>query len=157
MKHIFSFLFVVCLLAFSFSFSSKENAVFSFFKEGQCEFVVSKKLDISFLPKDASIVANGEDNIIGVNARIARYVFEKLGSSNVKGYVFKIESSFESLKQKLDFKYFKDSSNQNQKHYYAFSNSFDNFVFVDGKKVNMHIVEKDNLLVVGFPIILTSY
>ena len=155
MKNIISSLFIICLLTLTCSFSKKPNNQLAFFAEGECEFVVSKTANLSFLPKDVKIVANGDNLILTVNARLANYMFSKL--SNFKGYVFKFKSNFDEFKKAVKFKYFKDNSFLNQNHYYAFSSQFDNFVFIDGKKVNMHIVEKEDVLIVGFPIILTSY
>lgn len=155
MKHIFSFLLVICLLAISFVFSNNEAEMLSYFKTGQCEFVVSKNVDTSFLPKDAKVVVSGDNVIITFHASLARYIYHKVGEP--KGIVFKFEGDFDSLNHNLNLKYFKDKKIKNENHYYAFSNKFERFVFVNGKKINMHIVEKDNMLVVGFPIILTSY
>lgn len=154
MKHIISFLFVVCLLALSFSFSNHSVNAMSYFKEGYAEFVVPSTTDLSFLPKEASFVFNGGDIIVSAPSTLSRYLFD--GLKNIKGVVFKFEGSFETLRGNFNLKYFSDNQN-GKKHYYAFSNSFDRFVFVNGKKVNMHIVEDQGKLVVGFPIILTSY
>lgn len=157
MKNIFSFLFIICMLALSSLFSNKQSAIFSFFKQGECEFTVSNTTKLSFLPQGASVISNGKDVIIRVDAKVAKYVFQKFKKNQLKSFVFKFEDNFENFKKKLNFKYFEDTQVLADKHYYAFFKIYENFVYIKGKKVNAHIVEKEGLLLVGFPIILTSY
>lgn len=155
MKSIVSFLLVIILLALSFVFSNKEWEMLSYFKNGQCEFVFSKDVETSLLPKDVKVVNNGADIIVTFHSSLAKYIYQKLGEP--KGIVFKFEGNFNNLKKDFDLKYFEDKKFKDEKHYYTFSNKFDKFIFVGGKKVNMHVVEKENILIVGFPIISTSY
>lgn len=157
MKHLLSFLFVIGLLVFSFSYSNKQSEIFSYFTQGDCFFVVSKDANISNLPAEINTILNGDDIIISAKTSLAKYIFQTLEKSKIKGFSFKFESTFKSFKQNLNFKYFKGEHNENANHYYAFFNNNADFVFVKGKKVNAHIVEKENNLIVGFPIILTSY
>ena len=64
--------------------------------------------------------------------------------------------SLQKLKKQIDFLSEKSVIN-GQEIYTGYSENFDNFVWIEGKKVNLQIASTQNGFVVGIPLILTGF
>ena len=64
--------------------------------------------------------------------------------------------SLQKLKKQVDFVSGKSLIN-GQEIYMGYSKNFDDFVWIDGKKVNLQIASIQNGYVVGIPLILTGF
>lgn len=151
MKKIVVTIFIVLLILISSSFHKKDVLEIFTSSDGICEFYCEGVLkNTSFI---SSIISSGEGYFVTTNLKSAKKVFNDL--KNVKSFKIKFKNNFEISKLKL--KYIKTEFVDDMKISYAFSNYFDNGICIDGKKSNVQIVEKQNKLVIGIPIIMGSY
>jgi hypothetical protein len=155
MKNIFSFIFIFVLIALTFLFYDSKKLAFDFFTQGECEFVVSSANSNIDLPPEVKVVKNGTHYMITAPSSLSRFLYNRL--VEVKGMTFYTTQSLQSVVERLNVKYFKGEEIEGARHYYGFCKSFSDFVFISGKKVNIHFVEKQNQLIIGLPIILGSY
>ncbi len=156
MKNLLSIGFVFILIALTMFFCDNQRVVASFFTQGECEFVVDGKKNADvILPPEAKAINNGNTLIISAPASISRFLYNSL--FEIKGITFFTSQSLQSVVSKLNIKVFKGVKVEGAEHFYGFCTGLDKFVFVDGKKVNVHLVKKKDQLIVGFPIILGSY
>lgn len=81
-----------------------------------------------------------------------------LDSLKLDGIVYYINSSFNINKylNRLDF-FYQGKSAEGYQIYYGYDADLKDFVFVDGKKINVQLVKRSEDIVLGMPLILTGY
>lgn len=65
--------------------------------------------------------------------------------------------SFENLKKTLKYQNVKIEKFNELAVFYGYTPLYQDCVYMDNKKVNMQLVLRDDILIVGFPMILTGY
>ena len=151
MKKIVVAIFNASLVLISTSFHKKDELLPFYESSGICEFYCEGVLNNSnFI---SSIISCGDYFFVTTNLKCAKKVFNDL--INVKSFKIIFENDFDVSKLKL--MYIKTEKVQDMKISYAFSNYFKSSVCVDGKKANIQIVEKENKVIIGSPIIMGSY
>lgn len=96
------------------------------------------------------------------------YTFDKINGKNIiknldnkdfDGLVYYFNKSvgIDRLKNKFDFVYKGKENIQNLQIYYGYDSDYPDFVFLNGKKVNVQLVENSTNIIVGFPMILCGY
>ena len=85
-----------------------------------------------------------------INGNQYYYIFDE--NADVKQLDFNIEK----LMSNLDF-YYQGGDVEGYKLYYGYYCDFNEFRYVDGKKVNIQIALTQNEIVVGLPLITTGY
>lgn len=154
MKNIVVFVLIFCLLFFCSAFEKNNNFLLQMYEEGQAEFFV-----LSFqenLPEFAKSQKSGNGYFITCDLKLAKYLLKDL--KNVAGVTIKTNGEIDkNLLNKLQIKILKTEEIYGRKIVYGFSNFFDQFVFMQNKKVNLQIVENNGKLIIGNPIIFGSY
>ena len=151
MKKIVVALFIASLVLISTNFHKKDELLPFSESFGICEFYCEGVLNNSnFI---SSVISCGENFFVTTNLKCAKKVYNDL--LNVKSFKVVIEDDFDVTKLKLQ--YIKTENVEDMKISYAFSNYFKSSVCVDGKKANVQIVEKNNKIIIGSPIIMGSY
>lgn len=151
MKKIVVSVFLCCLVFLSLKANQKN--VFNSFDEfnGICEFYCSTEQNTNnFI---LSNISCGNGCFVRCNLKSAKYVYGKL--TNVEG--FKIEFDEKIDLSKFEIKILKEEKIDDMQISYGFSNHFSKSIFIDGKKANVQIVEKENSTVLASPIIFSSY
>lgn len=149
---------VLCLVCFCLIFSQTTTSLSEFSKNflGTHTFFSSEK----FENEKTTTVANGNGFLISCATQDASEVFLQLEKSKIAGECFcfyEINFDFKKLLKKLNAKIVKTEITQNIYIIYAYSNKFLNFVFVEGKKVNLQIANNNNFVTVGTPLVLGSF
>lgn len=120
------------------------------------KLVIVTNSDSSF---DSEKINNGNhfyytfDNIKG------KKVLKNLNMSEIEGLVYYFEKDFtiDKIKSKLDFCYSSQEKIDNLNIFYGYDSSYPDFRYVEGKKVNVQIVENATNFIVGYPMILCGY
>ena len=151
MKKIVVAIFIAILIAISTNFHKKDELSIFVSNEGICEFYCEKVLkNSSFI---SSILSSGDGFFVSTNLKSSKKVYDDL--LNVKSFKIILNKDFEISKLKMQ--YIKTEMVEDMKISYGFSNFFNNCVCIDGKKANIQIVERQDKIIIGVPIIMGSY
>ena len=152
MKKLISFLLIVACLCSAFQF--KDNAeLFDKFKDAQkvC-FAMEEECDFAFERQKC-----GELYFNFCAFEEAKKNFESV-CERLEGVGFYLSNvSAKEVLRKLQISQYSQSEVQGLAIYYAYTPLYDDYVWVEGKKVNLQIVEKDGCVVCGFPAVITAY
>ena len=66
-------------------------------------------------------------------------------------------SNIENIKKALNLEIYSKNNICDRIVYECYSNKLNNFVVIDGKKVNLQISITDNKIIIGYPLISTSF
>ncbi|MGI5841749.1 MAG: hypothetical protein ACOX6H_00405 [Christensenellales bacterium] len=154
MKKILSFLFIVVLLGFAFKQTPKSVNMFSFFTGDNVEFYCLSNVNVD-LPNYIGTINNGKFLIVKTSANLSKIVYKKLKS--VQGIAISTEKTSGQILQHFNVLVSHTEVVENQTHIFGFSACFDTFVFLKGKKINVHIVEQNGKTIFATPVIYTSY
>lgn len=66
-------------------------------------------------------------------------------------------SNIENIKKALNLEIYSKNNISDRIVYECYSNKLNNFVVIDGKKVNIQISITDNKIIIGYPLISTSF
>jgi len=90
------------------------------------------------------------------DASVAKQKFKEL--KNVKSVQFYYKNiTVEQLFLKLDVDVVSENALENLVVYNCYTPYFDDFIYLENKKVNMQVVTSNGFIVAGFPVIMTGY
>lgn len=147
MKNLVAFLFLtVLLLTFCyFDFSP----VLPFDNAARASFVLEEKVE------GYDYVQNGDEYIVEVYSDIERF-YQKY-SDQIKGFNLYFSENVEQIIQTLSGQIYRSQDVEGMKIYYGYTNLYNDFRYVSGKKINVQIAEQEKQVIVGFPLILTGF
>ena len=147
MKNLVAFLFLtVLLLVFCyFDFSP----ALPFDNAARASFVLEEKVE------GYDYVQNGDEYIVEVYSDIERF-YQKY-SDQIKGFNLYFSENVEQIIQTLSGQIYRSQDVEGMKIYYGYTNLYNDFRYVSGKKINVQIAEQEKQVIVGFPLILTGF
>ena len=82
-----------------------------------------------------------------------------LNEIEYEGVVFKFKNDFnlENFKNYVDFISQSNKELQGYEIYYGYYNGYNDFRFIDGKKINFQLAYHDSTWILGFPLIMTGF
>lgn len=102
-------------------------------------------------------IQNGEDFYFTFDKNEGETVLKDLNIKEIKGLVFYFNNiDINNLLNKIDF-YFDGTDVEGMKVYYGYDSSYPDYRYINGKKVNVQIVENSTKTIVGYPMILCGY
>lgn len=147
MKRVIGFFVAVILLIGVCVFKENDYALFNGFSR---IIVVSEQEQ---LYQNYLINGNQYYYIFDENADVKQLLKQNFISYN---FYFSSDFNIEKLMSNLDF-YYQGGDVEGYKLYYGYYCDFNEFRYVDGKKVNIQIALTQNEIVVGLPLITTGY
>lgn len=107
--------------------------------------------------ENAGIIQNGGQNIYSLS--IEDYLRQKDLIKNYDGIVlfYPQDTSFDKLKNCWQISWHYQSEVEGMQIVYAFSPLVEDFLFLNGKKVNLQIAWSQSGVMVGLPLILTGF
>lgn len=115
-------------------------------------FVIDAALAID---ENLDYIPSGNDAIINVSSENIKEKYEKYVPKSV---IFEFDAQKKSyVKEFLLLGQMQTQNIDEMKIEYGYTSKFDKCEIIDGKKINVMIVEKDETLLVGFPIIMTGF
>lgn len=107
---------------------------------------------------DTDFVRNGNKYYYSFDKNQGEKALENIKSEEVEGlvYYFDLNYNLKNLKNKLDYCY-KGGSASGIEIYYGYDKQYKDYRIVNRKKVNVQIVKNSTNIIVGYPLILTSY
>lgn len=154
MKKIIVFLFLIVLIGFALHFDNRVMPLFSDYSEGTCEFMVLKNSNKT-IPSFAHQVVSGDNLFVSADIEFAQYLQNQL--NDIYGITIYVQDSLENVLNKYQVKICKEEMQDENLHVFGFSPLFDKSIFIEGKKCNLHIVTRNNEIIIGYPIIYGSY
>lgn len=138
---------------------------------GMKSFVDKGKMIFQFFSKynEATLITYDELNFDSVpNGDFKYYTFSKLEENKmlnifenceVDGVMLKFsnEVPFSYFKSVLKSNFYQGGSAEGMDIYYGFYQYYDDYIWVDGKKLNFQLVQKDDGWLLGMPMILTGF
>ena len=100
-------------------------------------------------------VQNGDEYIVEVYSDIERF-YQKY-SDQIKGFNLYFSENVEQIIQTLSGQIYRSQDVEGMKIYYGYTNLYNDFRYVSGKKINVQIAEQEKQVIVGFPLILTGF
>lgn len=82
-----------------------------------------------------------------------------LNEIEYEGVVFKFKNDFnlENFKNYVDFISQSNKELQGYEIYYGYYSGYNDFRFIDGKKINFQLAYHDSTWILGFPLIMTGF
>ena len=151
-------IFVLILSCFCLTFSLKKqtNPLFSFDGVDKVCLISSLNFQEKNI-EDMQTVVCGDVYFNYCSLSVAKNNLDVL-NKNIKGIQFYLSDvGIEDIIARVNGQIVETSQVGDLKIYYAYSPYYDDCVFVNDKKINMQIAEKEEKIVVGFPLILTGY
>ncbi len=143
--------FIVIIIGLSINFF-KSDDIFSIPNINSVCFVADYS---AVKDKNLDFVECGNDAIVFSNIEDAREIYYDL---EPKCTVLSLQNtSLDQIKDLLKINYSFNQDLEGLTITYGYTPSFDKFQYVDGKKINVQIVEKSDEMLIGFPIIMTGY
>ena len=106
---------------------------------------------------DREYLQNGEDFYYNFDKIEGQEVLKGLDVNEIKGLVFYFENiDINDLFNKTDF-YYKGEEVDGMKVYYGYDSSYLDFRYINGKKINIQIVQNSTKTIVGYPMILCGF
>lgn len=147
MKNVIAFLFLGVLLFVFYYFDFTPPLPFN--SAERASFVLQQKVD------GYDYVRNGDDYIIEVYSDIQSF-YEKY-SDKIKGFNVYFSHNAEWFIKNFQGQIYRTQDIEGMKIYYGYTNLYNDFRYVSGKKINVQIAEQEDQIVVGFPLILTGF
>lgn len=150
-------LFVLFFVLIVFCFCSLNNIfltnIISKENNYSIEFVCNKKNNI----EGATEIKNGESYIYQTDSSMAKVVYERIKGCVGFTIIF-FKSSIENIVNYFDnFQLLENNNFKDKNVIYGYTSNLSFCTFVDNNKINVQIVEEDDKLILGSPLILTSY
>ena len=149
MKTLVAILFLPLLCFAVYYFSAEE--ILPIENAKAVSFVTTKKFE------GLDCIKNGNDYIVTVYSDFSN--FYTTNKDFIKGFNLYFDKNFNLdiyLKQ-LNAIVYKSCDVDSKEIYYGYTNIFNDFRFVDGKKINLQIAKDENAVIIGFPLILTGF
>ena len=105
------------------------------------------------------LTKSGDDFYYLFEEERAKYIIKNLDVfDGVKGInlYFSLDKDFEYFKRRLDFLSSKTQV-EGREVYYGFFSGYEDFQFIEGKKINAQLAKTEEYWVLGFPLILTGF
>lgn len=100
-------------------------------------------------------VQNGSDAIAQVDVKQASELYQKI---QPKCIVLSLdEKDLSKLTNFLNLKHFYQQNLDDMEIIYGYTDKFEDFTFVDNKKINVQIAVRQGDVVAGFPLIMTGF
>ena len=149
MKILITILFLPILL-FSISYFSTDITIPMQNVNSVC-FIVDKDFE------GLDCIKNGDQYILTIYSDFEN--FYKTNKNNIKGFNLYFDKNFNinDFCKQIHASTFKGKSIDENQILYGYTNEYNDFRYVDGKKINMQIVINENEIVVGFPLILSGF
>ncbi len=143
---------LICLIFYPAKSSDKFESYFD-----RAEYHIFAKHD--FISNFSTSTRCGNSYIISCNIcdakKLKDNITEFLGESvRIKDYT---NSQLKNLKTNFEKKKVFEETIDNMQIIYCYDRALTNFVFVDGKKVNIQIAISTNEINIGYPLILNGY
>lgn len=151
MKRMIAFLFGLTIL-FSISFFKTDN--FSIVNDFEKLVVVSKE---PLLYQNYQI--SGNQYYYTLSNIEGKKFLEDKNDHDIEGYIFYFNNSFDfdNFSKDVEFLIEKNTQITNYDIYYGYYSKFDDYRYVNNKKINFQLVHNDEKWILGFPIILTGF
>lgn len=145
-------IFIICAILIVAAKVIPDKNIFEMDEIRNVTFVIDA---VAAAEDELSFVQSGTDAIVEINCDAAQEKYEKYHPKSVilefdahkKDYVAEFLAMQQAQTQNI----------QDMTIVYGYTSKFDKCQYVDGKKVNVMIVEKQGALLVGFPIIMTGF
>lgn len=147
MKNLVAFLFLTVLLLVFCYFDFSPTLPFD--NAARASFVLEEKVE------GYDYVQNGDEYIVEVYSDIERF-YQKY-SDQIKGFNLYFSENVEQIIQTLSGQIYRSQDVEGMKIYYGYTNLYNDFRYVSGKKINVQIAEQEKQVIVGFPLILTGF
>ena len=147
MKNLVAFLFVTVLLFVFCCFDLSPKLPFSL--ATRASFVLDQKVEVF------DNVQNGEPYIVEVYSDIEN--FYRSHSDKIQGFNLYFSQSVKQVMQNLPGQFYQSQDVEGMQVFYGYTNLYDDFRYVAGKKINVQIAQQQNQVIVGFPLILTGF
>lgn len=83
--------------------------------------------------------------------------FEIGDLSNNEGVIITIDGEIDKAIESFDIKIIKTEEIEGLNVLYGYTNMYNDFIYIDGKQSNVQLVQNQNEIIVGFPIILSGF
>lgn len=151
MKKIIAFLFIFSFIFMAFIDNKSEIQILQGYS-GECEFYCQNiKKYSNFI---TNVTQSGQYLFVSSNLSSAKKVYNDL--ENVKGFKITFNDKDIDLSN-LNIKFLESEIVENMQIKYGFSNYFKRSIFMKGKKINVQIAVREDSLILGTPLILSSY
>ena len=147
MKNLVAFSFLSILLFVFCYFDFSPSLPFS--SAVRASFVLKQQVE------GYDYVQNGDEYIVEVYSDIESF-YQKY-SDKIKGFNLYFSENAEQIIQTLSGQIYRSQDVEGMKIYYGYTNLYNDFRYVSGKKINVQIAEQENQVIVGFPLILTGF
>lgn len=158
-KRCLIFYILFCLIITSFLVTPNNTLIFAeVCKDYNClEYVFYSKEKASFY--NCKIVDVGFGSIITCNENNAQNIKRQINDLSGESCLIKIENKDEILNiiNKMSAKIISQNEIDGLHIIEAYSSKLSKFVYVSENKVNLQFAFKDNLLTIGYPVIMGSY
>ena len=150
MKKLISFILIVFMISLTLFIKNGENPLFFCEKVYKTCFVVDESI------KSDDMTTCGNKNFLSFN-RDDGYKFIKSGT-NVDAMQFYLRDiTLDYLLDLLKVSIIEEQNVDNFHTIYGYSPYYQECIFIDDKKVNVQIVTENDVIIAGFPLILTGY
>ena len=149
MPKVISLIFICLLISFNCSNYIDFNNVFKSFNGTiQIHTTIFKNVPHS------EVIENGKGYIISSSIKNIDVLLNSFDESDIKGYTFFLKTNdIQSVTKKLGLQY----SISNQNEIVAYSNIVPMSIYINNIVYNTQIIQKDEEVIIGFPVILGSY
>lgn len=151
MKKLWTFILILILVSICMLAPKSESETK---QDGIVEYYLSSilKIDIS----GVDVIKNGDGCIIKASSALESVIEDNIDGYNGKTYIFESDKySMEKFIKEYNVKI--DLSQSSQDNVLGFSSKIDDAILIGGKKINVQIVNKNNKIYIGMPILLGSY
>lgn len=153
MKKMIAF-FILIILLFCISFIKNNN--FNCLENYEKIIVVSNQI-YDYL--DLNPIKNGNEFYHVLTKENADDFLENINLYDYNGisFYYDLESNFDDFNKCINYTLSDPSYIDNYKIYYGFYDEYKDFRIVNGKKINVQLVQTESEWILGFPLILTGF
>lgn len=145
---------MLVFMSCAFSFENAKPFLQEISSSGTCE-IYAKANTNSNLPSFVSINRSGEDIFAKADIKLLGYLMGQM--HDIKGVTVFVQEDLQKVINQFQIRICDITMMESSKHIFGFSPYLKQFVFIKNKKCNIHIVQNENNLVIGTPIIFGSY
>lgn len=108
---------------------------------------------------DENPIKNGNQYIHSLEKEKGKYFLNNIDKFDILGLSFYFNNNFKlsQFNKEFDYTLSNPSILEEYKIYYGYYEKYDDYRLIDGKKINVQLVETQNEWIVGFPLILTGF
>ena len=102
---------------------------------------------------------NGSQYYYLLNSKEGKKILKEISIQDIDGIVYYLDKAvgLKGIINKLDFFYQGREKIDGLEVYYGYDSSYQDFRIIEGKKINVQIVENSTNIIVGYPMILCGY